>query len=302
MKRSLGNGLIALAAGLGIVLMLQACDRHEAGDGLKGIVATQLRKSRLVTQMLGDLLASVEAEKNAIVAGSDADSENFAAKAKALAEKVGQERQELLAAYADDHAGPEAKLLNEFSAAWEEFLAIDKELLGQAVLNTNLKAYRISASQAVQSFEDFERAIRQTVQLSTQSEAIGAIAEHGLLALGMTAKILAMQAPHIAEASDAKMDEMEREMAAYAKAARDALAAMRTLVTGQGLETLQAACAAFEAFEVVQTEVIRLSRINSNVKALALSMGLKRRVAARCEELLETLRETIDTRLSKATR
>ena len=111
-----------------------------------------------------------------------------------------------------------------------------------------------------------------------------------------------MQAPHIAEASDARMDEMEREMAISAKAAQDALDAMGKMVTGQSLESFQAALQAFQTFDAVNTEVVRLSRINSNVKALALSMGQKRRVTARCEELLETLRGMIDTRLSKATR
>jgi hypothetical protein len=302
MDNNLRRGLIFAAICFGVFLLYWSFGHHEEGGGFKGVAASQLWKSRRVTQMLSDLLASVEAEKNAILAGSDEDSGEFAAKAKAFSEKVEQSRQELLSNHKNEFSGPETKLLDEFTVAWGEFLTIDKELLGQAVLNTNLKAYRISASQAVQSFTDFEQAIRQTVQSSGQSDKIGQLAAHGLIALGMTAKILAMQAPHIAEASDSRMDEMEREMAVCAKAAQDSLDAMQLMITEQGRETFLDALRAFHEFNATNTEVVRLSRINSNVKALALSMGQKRRVTARCEELLETLRETIDTRLSKATR
>ena len=302
MSNNFRRNLIFVGICFGVLVVYWGLGSHDDGNWFKGVAASQLRKSRQVTQMLSDLLASVEAEKNAILAGSDAESGEFAAKAKAFSEKVEQGRLELLSVSKNDLTGAETKLIDEFTVAWGEFLSIDKELLGQAVLNTNLKAYRISASEAVQSFKDFEAAIRQTVRSSGQSDTIGQLAEQGLLALGMTARILAMQAPHIAEASDARMDEMEREMAISAKAAQDALDAMGKMVTGQSLESFQAALQAFQTFDAVNTEVVRLSRINSNVKALALSMGQKRRVTARCEELLETLRGMIDTRLSKATR
>lgn len=275
---------------------------RESGLDLKGIAGIQLRKSQLVAQMQTDLLASVDAEKSAILAGSEESSREFTTKAQTLSEKVELGRQELLQFRKEEPAGQEARLLDEFSAAWAEFRSVDKELLSLAVLNTNAKAYRISATQALQAFRDFEQALDETVRLSAQSKDIGPIAEHGFLAVAEVAKILAMQAPHIAEASDARMDEMERDMATSATAAQDALKAMRPLVAGQAVDALQKAVQAFSGFEAVNGEVVRLSRINSNVKALALSMGRKRRVAAQCEEILATLQGAITSRLSKATR
>lgn len=275
---------------------------REAGLDLKGIAGIQLRKSQLVAQMQTDLLASVDAEKSAILAGSEETSGEYTAKAQTLSEKVERGRRELLLFYKGEPAGQEGRLLDEFSAAWAEFRSVDKELLSLAVLNTNAKAYRISATQALQAFRDFEQAMDDTVRLSAQSKDIGPIAEHGFLAVAEVAKILAMQAPHIAEASDARMDEMERDMAASATAAQDALKAMQPQATGQAVDALRKAARALSGFEAVNAEVVRLSRINSNVKALALSMGRKRRVAAQCQEILGTLQDVITSRLSKATR
>lgn len=132
------NGVLALAVFIGLVLVYQSWEQRTGSDGIKGVIASQLQKLHIVTQMLADLLASVEAERNAVVAGSDAESEQYAAQAEALTEKVEQRRKELLSVIEKEPAGIEAKLLGEFSTAWEEFLTVDRELLGQAVLNTNL--------------------------------------------------------------------------------------------------------------------------------------------------------------------
>ncbi len=296
------NGVLALAVFVGLLLVYQSWEQRTGSDDIKGVIASQLQKSHLVTQMLADLLASVEAERNAVVAGSDAESEQYAAQAEALTEKVEQRRKELLSVIEKEPAGTEAKLLGEFSTAWEEFLTVDRELLGQAVLNTNLKAYRLSSNEAFLYFTAFARAMRETVASSKQSPDGSEIAEQSVLALGMVANILALQAPHIAESSDVRMDVVEKEMTDSFKVAHEAMTRMLGMASGQALRALQSGQAALNDFEAANTEVVRLSRINSNVKALALSMGMKRRVTAKCEEILETLRAANDSRLSKATR
>ena len=157
MSNNFRRNVILAGICFGVLAMYWRFGPRDEGSGFKGVAASQLRKSRQVTQMLSDLLASVEAEKNAILAGTDTESGEFAAKAKAFSEKVEQGRLELLSVSKNDLTGAETKLIDEFTVAWGEFLSIDKELLGQAVLNTNLKAYRISASEAVQSHLGRER-------------------------------------------------------------------------------------------------------------------------------------------------
>jgi len=301
MKRTTGYALVSGVCLLAFLLVFGWLHR-EKGLDMQGLMEVQLRKSRIVAQMLTDLLGSVQAEKSAILADSDGAAREFADKAVALSDKVERGRQELRPYYRNEPAGQEARLLDEFDAAWTELRAVDKELLGLAVLNTNAKAYRISATQALGAFKEFELALDQVVRLSAQSRDAGLVSAEAYRALSAVTVILAMQVPHIAEASDARMDEMEREMAASSEAAGKALGAMRPLLAGQALQAFEEAGAALRRFGEVNGEVLRLSRINSNVKALALSMGQKRRVAARCEEILATLQGVVDSRLSKATR
>jgi hypothetical protein len=52
----------------------------------------------------------------------------------------------------------------------------------------------------------------------------------------------------------------------------------------------------------VTGEVISLSRENTNVKSLELSLGKKRMISAQCEETLSALQEAIRSRTFKATR
>jgi hypothetical protein len=52
----------------------------------------------------------------------------------------------------------------------------------------------------------------------------------------------------------------------------------------------------------VNKEIVRLSRMNTNVKSLQLSLGRKRKIAAQCEEILNSLQNAIQSRSFKATR
>jgi dGTP triphosphohydrolase len=114
--------------------------------------------------------------------------------------------------------------------------------------------------------------------------------------------IYTLQAPHINEARDAKMDEIESVMNTREKAVRSALADLSQLVDGRGRTFLDTASSAFEEFMKVNAEVVRLSRINSNIKSLELSLGRKRNVATQCEETLNAIQNVIRDRTFKATK
>jgi hypothetical protein len=65
---------------------------------------------------------------------------------------------------------------------------------------------------------------------------------------------------------------------------------------------LAAASAALDQFAMVNAEIVSLSRRNSNVRSLALSLGKKRTVTAECEDLLQALEDTLASHHFAATR
>jgi anti-sigma factor ChrR (cupin superfamily) len=106
-----------------------------------------------------------------------------------------------------------------------------------------------------------------------------------MLATTLNAALLdiqVLQAPHIAEADDAAMTRIETRMQESARTARAAF---------EQLEA-PAAAAALDRFMALNDELIKLSRRNSDVKSLALSLGQKRwpRQNARTPSLRSTRR------------
>jgi hypothetical protein len=109
-------------------------------------------------------------------------------------------------------------------------------------------------------------------------------------------EIQVLQAPHIAEADDAVMTRMEKEMAASEKSARAALATLATLVEPASRTHLAAATAALDKFIGLNAQILALSRRNTNVRSLALSLNQKPALLAACEDPLHRLQDALAKR------
>ena len=91
-------------------------------------------------------------------------------------------------------------------------------------------------------------------------------------------------------------------MTAAAAVAGKALDELRVAVPPAALPELDAARAALARFMAIHGEIITLSRRNSNVRSLALSLGRKRTVTAACEEQLRALETALAQHALTATR
>ena len=111
-----------------------------------------------------------------------------------------------------------------------------------------------------------------------------------------------LQAPHIAEADDAVMTRMEKRMATSEAAARTALETLRPLVQPASRPQLAAATAALDRFMDLNAQIMALSRRNTNVRSLALSLNQKGKLTAACEESLRALRDALAKRGFTGTR
>ena len=98
------------------------------------------------------------------------------------------------------------------------------------------------------------------------------------------------------------MSRLEAEMAASAAAARKDLDALKGLLPAAAASDLAAASTALDRFKAVNAEIVRLSRRNSNVRSLALSLGRKRTVTAECDDALRALDDALAAHDFTATR
>jgi hypothetical protein len=92
------------------------------------------------------------------------------------------------------------------------------------------------------------------------------------------------------------MTRIEERMKIAEGTARGAIQTMAGIVASNAQSRLTMASAALDRFMSVNTDIIALSRRNSNVRSLALSLGQKRTLTARCEETLHSLRDALEQR------
>jgi hypothetical protein len=276
-----------------------------AGTGCGGRLETSLERLSEARRLAADLRVQFttvnDAGNRAVMADTDDASAAFAREAREAAQAVEKDVDALGTALTALGYSAEAGLLDEFGSRFAEYRALDETILGLAVENTNLMAQRLSfgpAQQAADAFRDALVAITRSGRSKDpwQLEAVAATA------VAAVREIQVLQAPHIAEPDDGPMTRIEMQMAASEAAARRGLETLGSLMPPESRPQLTAATAALDRFMRVNAEIIVLSRRNSDVRSLALSLGQKRTLAASCEESLRALQDGLAKRGLGATR
>ncbi len=269
-----------------------------AATGCHTPVLTQLLEARQLTADLRlQFTKAADASNRAVMADSDEASRAAAREAEEATGVIQRDTQALQPILRDLAYADEIRLLNEFDRRFAEYRTLDRTILGLAVENTNLKAQRLSfgpAREAADAFRDSLEAIARASQDTWRVHAMVAAA------VANVREILVLQAPHIAESDEAEMSRMETQMAAAETAARRALESLRDLVRPS--PDLAAAAAALDRFKAINTELVNLSRRNSDVRSLALSLGHKRTLTAACDDSLRALQASLEKHDFTATR
>ncbi|HEY5284322.1 MAG TPA: hypothetical protein VIM14_16135 [Polyangia bacterium] len=175
-------------------------------------LANKASRVDVVARMQLALASESEAEKSAVLAITDKDSQAFADQARAATAAVERDHQEagaLLAASGTQH---EKDLLAQFTEAFSQLKGLDEEVLGLAVKNTNLKAYDLLFGSAASTLADIDTALAHVIAKHADAPNAKRVMTMAFGArLGML-RIQTLLAPHIAEESDTKMDQMEAAM------------------------------------------------------------------------------------------
>jgi uncharacterized protein YukE len=265
--------------------------RREDSNLLRTTLEKTAQKTQLVQTMRSELLASAEAEKSAVMADTDEASNAFAVESVQASQSVEKARIELDALTRE--SSREAKLLTDFSACWGKLREVDKEVLSLAVQNTNLKALQLSLGPAAADIRSITESLNQLMDSAASSPHAAEIIRLASNALTGALNIYALQAPHIAETTDAEMERMEASMKQYDGQVRDALNRLDALVGDPNNPLIGEARKSYQDFQAVNAQIIDLSRQNSNIRSLAVSLGQKRNIMAQCLERLDALHDAV---------
>jgi hypothetical protein len=254
---------------------------------------TTFIKVDLLSTMKIHLLETIEAEKNAVLAITDEASEAFAAQSRQAADSVESSRKEIEAIIQQEKLPGETEMINEFNVCWADYRKLDETILDLAIQNTNLKAQKISATQCAQELEHFEASLNRLIHRNRNDSQCNKAVMLSYEALTASLKILALHKPHIEEANDQEMDKIEQRIKSYDESARKALGSLRSIADLSDNEDLKNAEIAYERFMNLTGEVLKLSRMNTNIKSAELSLGKIRLISSQCQEILATLKETV---------
>jgi hypothetical protein len=182
-------------------------------------------------------------------------------------------------------------LLASFSRGFANFLRIDRDLLALTGKNTNIKAFALAFGPAAQAVQEIDSALSRFLAKHATSPQSTL-----LLAAGAQAAVLRIEtrlAPHIAEQSDPRMDEMEALMDKddrQVRAGLDGLAAQPDLRADSDVASARAG---YARFSELRTQILALSRQNTNVRSLAMSLDQKRNAMFVCQDALYALQQQI---------
>jgi uncharacterized protein YukE len=292
---------IAIAVVLLLSLLVVFLLRQEDVSWLHSTFERSVQKLQLVQAMSRDLLAAAEAEKSAVMAETDEASQAFAAQSIQASQHVEQARRALESLL--EGKRQEAHLFQEFSRCWAMLQEIDREVLALAVQNTNLKAFRLSFGPAAAAFRSMEDALTHLMDVVASSPDALPLTRLAAQAVLGALHMYTLQAPHIAESTVTRMEEIEAVMHSLDAQVTDALQRLQARVDEPGQPFLGAAWAAYQDFRTLNAAIIDLSRQNSNVRSYALSLGQKRKMTAQCQDGLAALQETVHESMAyKATK
>jgi hypothetical protein len=267
---------------------------------------TQLVEARrLGADLRLQFTRAADVSNRAVMADTDEASSAAAREAGEATRAIDRDTQALQPVLRDLAYSGEIRLLNDFDGRFGEYRTLDRTILELAVENTNLKAQRLAfgpAREAADAFHDsLELVARARPVPPHQGDTcrVEALVAEALAALR---EIQVLQAPHIAEPDEAAMSRMELQMSQAEAAARSVLGSLKAVTAPAAAPALAAADAALDRFSRLNSDLIALSRRNSNVRSLALSLGRKRTLAAACDDALRALQDALEKRDFTATR
>jgi hypothetical protein len=270
-------------------------------NGSKTVLMEEAQAHRLASHLRVQFSRAADASNRAVMADTDEASTAAAKEAQQATQSVQQDIDALHRILEDLGDRDEAAQLDRFKARFEEYKTLDATILPLAVENTNIKAQRLSFGPAQDAVNTFRQSIETAARTAPASNRgrVEALAAQAIAAL---LDVQVMQARHIAESDEAAMSRIETRMTAEETTARQALESLKKLLPPAAGNQLAGASAALDRFIATNAEIVALSRRNSNVRSLALSLGKKRTVTAECDDILQELEDTLAKHHFAATR
>jgi hypothetical protein len=294
--------VIAVRRSTGLCLALIAWGTAAGcSDGSKLVLNEQAEAHRIASRLRVEFSHAADASNRAVMTDTDEGSTAAAHEAEQATQAVDKDTEALRQILGHLGDGEEVELLDRFTARFVQYKALDADILPLAVENTNIKAQRLAFGPAQDAADAYRQLVKAASRMAVGSNIGPAEGAAGRGAVAVL-EIQVAEARHIAESDETAMTRMEGTMAASQEEARTALGLLTRVTPGGAAALLAGASQALDKLIATNTQIVALSRRNSNVRSLALSLGKKRTVTAQCDELLQALEDSLAKHHFAATR
>ena len=256
-------------------------------------LAYKANRIDLVAKIRLNLSSASEAEKSSVMAITDKESQTFADQARNATNDLEQELNTLDLLLKSGGTSEEMELFNQFTVAFGEFRKIDNELLAMAVKNTNIKASNLTIGPASDALMKMDMALSQLIAKTRKTAESKDVALFVYCVQNSTLRIQVLLPKHIAEESETKMNEYENLMNIEDNKVHLYLDSLTLLPNLKEDNSLKTAMLNYSGYNEIRTQIITLSRENSNIKSLSISLGQKRQIFLQCQELFSSLQQVI---------
>lgn len=290
-SRAVLSPLTLLLAGL--ILSLAGC------QGGSSAAFTELATARrLAADLRFQFTKAADASNRAVMADTDEASVAYAHEAEQATQTVQSDIDALTPDLRSLGYPAAIGFIEDFGKRFAAYRALDRKVLDLAVENTNLKAQHLSFGPASEAADGFRTAIEGAGAQSKDHCRVESLAAKAVLAVR---EVQVLHAPHIAESDDAAMTRMEAEISRLEATASDALGQLSALEP-PAQPQLAVAAAALDRFKDLTRQIVALSRRNTNVRSLELSLRDKPALTAACDDSLRSLEEALAKEGSTGTR
>jgi hypothetical protein len=270
-------------------------------QGGRGFFTQVADSHRLAADLRIQFNQAADASNRAVMADTDEASTAFARDAEKALKIVDSDVRALMTLLHSLSFSKEIQLLEDFGKHFAQYRELDRTILTLAVENTNLKAQGLAFGPAREAADNFRNSLGAAALRVPPKDRCRI---EGLIAKAVLAvrEIQILYGPHIAEPTDAAMTNMEQEMATLDANARDAMTSLTELVPRDVRPALSIALSALDRFKDFSRQIVALSRRNTNVRSLKLSLQTKPALTAACDESLRALQDLLTKEDIKATR
>jgi hypothetical protein len=278
------------------VLLLSACP-----NGVRVALDLINESRRLTGDAIAQLDRAAEASNRAVMV-PNGEAAQAAGKEAERARKLLEHDLDLIEALLHElNYSEELTLVRRVRDALAAYEAQEVSILALAREKTNRKALELSFGEGAQAADAFRQALSQLSATAKGKTAAAVQLLCANAALGVREMQL-LEAPHILEGEDEIMEQLEQRMEGPLAETRRAMAALATNPTPDARPLIDPANAALTHFLELHADVLALSRRNTDVQALALSLEQKRTFQSSCQEALAALNDAMEHRAHPATR